>query len=496
MRRGTLLVLACLLVISGCASTSEQISDESTAAPAGAKSTGNFAPKLSNAFEQDWPMEVSREELIETALYKLFRDLDQIRNDECEVRPLIFTSDPFLDEHLPLLETIAEGMVHSFCNYLTDDIPVIAGRYDYLKEVLASEGLPTDDYGGNCGNEVIQDFASGCAAFGSVWTGIQLGSLRSGQPFVEERRLTIAAHEIMHNIHDQINPRGEPGLGSCRGSVNFSCAGPVWLYEGAGEFFGRAMTQYLGLQNYATFVPNDRNGYYLAGEYLSDLDFLTTRRNKAFGVENYYSGQIVMELLIANKGLIPVLGIWENLDRGLPFPQAFQDSIGLDLEAFYSLFETFHNRIYSEAGYCEGPIGCDPWTPPSALPDWYAQSPNAGEPEGSEDRGGLTDRNLDEACLVANEIWWSKCTELEYGIPVDPENSDHGYPLGYTEIAKIESCDEMTMIGFNLDGWAVSFDAKEAASASNAQVSTQYYAALRYLDTNMDGVLCSSQAPD
>lgn len=441
-------------------------------------------------------MEVSREELIETALYKLFRDLDQIRNKDCEVRPLIFTSDPFLDEHLPLLETIAEGMVQSFCDYLTDDIPVIAGRYDYLKEVLASEGLPTDDYGGNCGNEVIQDFASGCAAFGSVWTGIQLGSLRDGEPFIEDRRLTIAAHEIMHNIHDQINPRGEPGLGSCRGAVNFSCTGPVWLYEGAGEFFGRAMTQYLGLQNYATFVPNDRNGYYLAGEYLSDLDFLTTRRNKAFGVENYYSGQIVMELLIANKGLIPVLGIWENLDRGLPFPEAFSESIGLELEAFYELFATYHNRIYSEAGYCDGHIGCDPWSPPSELPDWYASTPSSSERQDSDGRGRSSNRNLDEACLEANEIWWSKCTELEYGIPDNPENSDHGYPLGYNEIPKIESCDEITLIGFNLDGWAVTFEAREAAGASNAQVSTQYFAAIRYLDSNLDGVVCSSQAPD
>ena len=73
-------------------------------------------------------MEVSREELLETASYKLFRDLDQIRNKDCEIRRVIFTSDPFLDDHLPLLEAIAEGMAQSFCNYLTDDIPVIVGR--------------------------------------------------------------------------------------------------------------------------------------------------------------------------------------------------------------------------------------------------------------------------------------------------------------------------------------------------------------------------------
>lgn len=496
MLRGTRLLVVGLFVLSGCSSSQEEAAPTpQPSTPAGATSTGNFQPALSRAFEEPWPSDVSREELIETALFKLFRDLDSIRNDDCEINPLIFTSEPFLDEHLPLLETISYGMVQSFCNYLTEDIPVIAGRYEFVKEVLASEGLATDDFGGNCGNEVIQDFASGCAAFGSVWTGIQLGSIREGSTFVEERRLTIAAHELMHNIHDQINPRGEPGLGSCRGPSNFSCAGPVWFYEGAGEFFGRAMTQYLGLQNYATFVPNDRNGYFLAGEYLSDLDFLTTRRNKAFGVENYYSGQIAMELLIANRGLIPVLGIWENLDRGLPFPEAFSESIGISLEAFYDLFATFHDRIYEEAGYCDGKIGCDPWTPPTALPDWYANVPE-GDPQNLDNPTRASSNSLDEGCLEANELWWSRCTELELGIPDVAENSDHGYPLEYQRIAKIDSCSEIELIGLDLDGWAMTFDAREKTGASRANVSTQYYAALRYLDLNFDGVVCSSQAPD
>lgn len=54
----------------------------------------------------------------------------------------------------------------------------------------------------------------------------------------------------------------------------------------------------------------------------------------------------------------------------------------------------------------------------------------------------------------------------------------------------------MTLIGFNLDGWAVTFEAREASGASNSEVSTQYYAAIRYLDANLDGIICSSQAPD
>jgi len=482
-------------LLAGCSTTPIE-SPESQTEPAGASSVGDFEPRLSEKFETPWSTEVSRTELVETALFKLFRDLDSIRVDDCEVQPVIFTSDPFLPEHIGLLEQISFGMVASFCKYLSKDIPIVAGRYTYLKEVLKSEGLPTDDFGGNCGFEVLQDASSGCAAFGSVWTGIQLGTIREGEPFVEDRRLTIAAHEIMHNIHDQINPKGEPGLGTCRGQINFACAGPVWLYEGAGEFFGRAMTQYLGLQNYDTFVPTDRNGFYIAGEYLSNLDFLTTRRNKGFGVENYYSGQIAMELMIANKGLLPVLGIWENMNSGLDFPDAFESSLGLSLDEFYEIFSAFHNRIYEEAGYCDSAPGCDEWVPPQELPDWYAKLPDSQVNDGSsgESSEGVTNQISDECDFSAE--WWYRCTPLELGIPKDPENSDHGYPLDYNMIPKIESCEELELVGYNLKGWAVSFEARDLVGASQAEVSTQYYAALLYLDSNQDGVVCSPEVTD
>lgn len=488
-------LFACGTLVAGCSATPIE-SPEAQSAPAGASSVGDFEPRLSEKFETPWSTEVSRRELVETALFNLFRDLDSIRDDDCKVQPVIFTSDPFLPEHIGLLEQISYGMVASFCKYLSNDIPVVAGRYTYLKEVLASEGLPTDDFGGNCGFEVIEDASSGCAAFGSVWTGIQLGTIREGKPFVEDRRLTIAAHEIMHNIHDQINPKGEPGLGTCRGEMNFACAGPVWLYEGAGEFFGRAMTQYLGLQNYDTFVPTDRNGYYIDGAYLSNLDFLTTQRNKGFGVENYYSGQIAMELMIANMGLLPVLGIWENMNSGLDFPDAFESSLGISLEEFYEIFSTFHNRIYEEAGYCASAPGCDDWVPPQELPDWYAKLPDSQGIESSsgESSTGASNQISDECDFSAE--WWHRCTPLELNIPRDPENSNHGLPLDYERIPKVTVCEEFTEIGISVSGFAKTFEIRDRSGATELYVSTQYYAALNYLDKNLDGIVCSAQLPD
>ena len=477
---------ATVMLLSGCTSAAP-VDESSGSIPAGAVSTGNYSPMMSKAFDDPWSTEVTREEMIETSLFKLFRDLDEIRNDGCEIKPVLFRGEPLLPEHYELLETIADGMVSSYCEYLTEDIPVVAGSYDFLKEVIAEEGFASDEFGGNCGFDLQQAYASACAAFGTAWTGISLGSSRDGEAFVEERRLTIAAHELFHIVHDQINPKGAPGTGSC--SRSFSCTGPVWFIEGAGEYFGRAMTQYLELQNYATFVPTDRSGYYIDGEYLSDLDFLTESRNLAGGVENYYSGQVAMELLIANKGLIPVLEVWKNMHQGMIFPVAFETSLGIELEDFYELFRTLHLRLYEEGGYCDSGLGCPAWNKSNQTTNWYA------DPEEEGSRPAVAS-SLNEDCLATNSVWWSKCSELELEIPETPENSDHGYPTAYDRIPKATSCVELDETGHGKVGWAKDFESRRSSGAMNARVSTQYYAALSHLDLNRDGVLCSEAVPD
>lgn len=498
MKKLCALLVAAFLVV-GCSTQPSEINSPVESSPAGATSNGNFEPLLSASFDAAWSTDVSRKEMIETALFKLFRDIDSIRNDNCEFRPIVFAGEPLLEEHHYLLEGIADGMVASFCDYLTEDIPVIGGSYDFAKEVIAEQGYDSDEFGGNCGFDLQQDYASACAAYKVAWTGISLGSVRDGVPFVEERRLTIAAHELFHIVHDQINPNGAPGLSSCR---SYSCQGPVWFFEGAGEFFGRAMTQYLGLQNYATFVPTDRSGYFIDGEYLSDLDFLTKSRNLAGGVENYYSGQIAMEFLIANIGLFPVMRVWENMNSGMIFPDAFQDSIGLELEEFYKKFKTLHLRLYEEGGHCDSTLGCPAWNKSEQQTDWYNDTSmnsesSQGNLEGHSHSEGLnpSSHGISEECLSVNEQWWANCTELELAIPKSPENSNHGQPTDFESIPLADSCKELGEVR-DSEGWAKSFEAREIAGADQAFVSTQYYAALRHLDQNLDGVICSAQAPE
>jgi hypothetical protein len=492
------LVLSASLILSGCTDPSNLGPEEPTVSsdsdtqdnpPAGSKSSGNYIPTYSTSFDSKWETSVSREEMIETALFRLFEDLDSIRDDDCSVKAETFLGPPLLEEHHYLVEEIANGMVSSFCRYLENDIPVISGSYDFLKETIAAEGLPSDEFGGNCGFDLQQDYASACAIAGVAWTGISLGSKRQGEAFIEERRLTIAAHELFHVVHDQINPNGDPLLGSCR---SYSCQGPVWFFEGAGEFFGRAMTQYLGLQNYATFVPTDRSGYYLDGEYLSDLDFLTDWGKRAGSTENYYSGQVAMELLIANVGLLPVLGVWENLDSGQPFPDAFESSIGIELTEFYEVFRVLHERLYAEGGYCDTNVGCSVWNKPDERRDWFSQADQSldGHNHGGSHSQVSAREGLREDCVRDAVIWWYQCSDLELGVPKEPENSDHGKPLAFDEIPQAASCEELEEMGYG-GGWSASFEAQENALAEGSSVSSQIYAALSYLDVDSDGVICN-----
>ena len=498
------------ILVSGCSATNpdfiETANDGAGSSPAGATSTGEFVPNYSTKFDQKWPTDISREELVETALFNLFADLDSIKRDDCAIRPIIFTGDPLLPEHEYLIEEISTGMINSYCDYLTDDITVVSGSYDYLKQVVAEEQLPSDDFGGICGNDVAPgtEYAGACAGWGTAWTGISLGSTRNGESFIEERRLTIAAHELFHIIQDQIHPESEPGRGSCR---TYDCTGPVWFFEGSGEFMGRAMTQYFGLQNYATFVPTDRSGLYLDAKYLSDLDFLTDWRNRAF-TENYYSGQIAIEYMIANEGLLAVLEIWELMAEDEYFPNAFEQALGISLDDFYEKFRVMHTKFYEEGGYCNSTLGCQVWNEPTSRVPWFNEDGSSrqrssfenneggDDPQESSRQDGEKSQESSSICHRDSELWWVACQGSPYPLPIEPENSDHGFPTDYERIPKVNECAALEKVYGSIPGFAATENARETAGAYSAHVSTQYYAALATLDENSDGVVCSFESPD
>ena len=474
--------------------------------PAGAASTGSYEPIRSMAFDEKWRTDVSRQEMIETALHNMFSDLDSIRNEDCPLVYDAYFGEPMLEEHEYLLHEIAQGMLSSYCDYMTDDIQVVAGRYEFAKQVAQEQNLPTDEFGGVIGFDLQEDYAMASVWHDLAWIGISLGSKRGGVPFIEERRLTIAAHEIFHIVHEQIDPYSSASKSTCDRSdappntTGDRCFRPTWFVEGAGEFFGRAMTQYLGLQNYATFVPNDRSGYFIDPDYLSDLGAQSIVGSVAQGVEAYYSGAIATEFILANIGLISYLDIWQQMGQGASFFDAFERSAGIDIPTFHNKFRELHLRLYEEGGYCDSNVGCSSWTRSDQLPEIPGLT-------GLVNHTGSGARLLREStnqgangesneCERESAIWWIECQGIPFPLPEIPENSDHGFPTAYERIPKVYECSSLEKLYGIIPGFAATENARETAGAPSAHVSTEYYAMLAALDENRDGVVCSGESPE
>lgn len=205
--------------------------------------TPRWKPEASAEFDSPWPADVTYDELINTAMYRSNEFFDQARVPGCSIPYRLHMGEPMADVHKPMVEELVVNTTELFCDYLDSELIVIAGWYDYVLEVMAENEYPADQYGGVCGYLVEQDYATACASKGVAWIGINWGGKRRGEVVTEGRRITIAAHEIFHLIHDGLDPAAA-GQSPPPGTPNFR---PVWFIEGGGEFFGRMIADYLGL---------------------------------------------------------------------------------------------------------------------------------------------------------------------------------------------------------------------------------------------------------
>ena len=103
----------------------------------------------------------------------------------------------------------------------------------------------------------------------------------------------------------------------------------------------------------------------------------------------------------------------------------------------------------------------------------------------------------DLECFRSEERWWRSCIESRVPLPITAENSDHEWGTRYDEIAsKTSECDNLRVLLTGHDGIAATFGKRTISGSQTTMVSTQWYAKLRTLDTNFDGVICSRTSPD
>ena len=216
--RVTSLLSVVAFLIAGCSTSNsvpatevdaeavEQVAVEPDSSSAPALPTPRWAPEASSKFDSPWPTDVTIDELINTALYRSNEFFGEVRVPNCVVPYRLHLGEPMLDVHKPMVEDLVLNTTELFCDYLNSELIVIGGNYDYVLEVMAENQYPGDDFGGVCGYPVENDYASACAYKGVAWIGINWGRMRGGEVFTEGRRITIAAHEIFHLIHDGLDP--------------------------------------------------------------------------------------------------------------------------------------------------------------------------------------------------------------------------------------------------------------------------------------------------
>lgn len=194
--------------------------------------TPRWTSEVSSKFDSPWPTDVTIDELINTALFRSNEFFDEARVPDCVVPYRLHLGDPMLDVHKPMVEDLVLNTTELFCDYLDSELIVIGGNYDFVLEVMAENQYPGDDFGGVCGYPVENDYASACAYKGVAWIGINWGRMRGGEVFTEGRRITIAAHEIFHLIHDGLDP--DAAGQSPPGDTKFSTG---LVHRGRGRIF-------------------------------------------------------------------------------------------------------------------------------------------------------------------------------------------------------------------------------------------------------------------
>ena len=276
----------------------------------------NYVAEQAEVFSDPWPTEFTRVDLINSAQSKMHPYFDDNLGADCEHQVHLFfeESDPIVDD----IELIGDSIVRIFCADLTDDVWVVVGEYEFLKQIVAQNQLTSDEYGGVCGVE--RPPSIGCALYDTVWVQ---------RVNVDDRKLRgLVAHEMFHIVQDSISP--EPP--SFRLPPGDPIRVPNWLTEGSAMFFEGSINDYLGTNRYVDFAADQ---YELRPGSQGTIDLRSLDEGWSGAVYNV--GQFGTEYLVANSSFEQFMQIWRLRDEGIIFADAFYQAFDISIEEFYEL---------------------------------------------------------------------------------------------------------------------------------------------------------------
>lgn len=447
------------------------------------------------AFDSPWPTAITRKQLIDSALARAFEYFDEKSTSGQPSNLTVYFEGTFPEEHHSWVFDMARVSA-SFPGDFTDHhFHLMVGEPSWVYEVIEREGFWTEPEG-HCGGLTPDGAVGGCASRGAVSANYGQ-TVESGELDWSGTLPSIVPHEMYHSVQDVLDPTS---MGQIR-PVGHPTHRPLWFIEGGAEFFGYAVGDYAGVASY--YVSPWEWWYYLPNPELG-LESFSERDLFAVPPEGYWMGQVAAEYIVANVGVEGMLGISQGLSQGLTWEEAFESGTGLQLDDFYALFNSAYQNMFDANEElktylnreCPGQWNC---YVQRGTEDFDRIQGEAEEKYRSESRtpsggAGLVCGSEEE---VESDGWWNACFDLPYTLPANPsDNSDHDRPTDWDSIPLAASCEDVRNVFGIPNGVAASFSYRDDAGAPSAMVSTEWFTKNHALDTNLDGVLCSQEAPE
>jgi hypothetical protein len=443
------------------------------------KHAGWAAPaayEVDPVFDSPWPTEITRKQLIDSALAQAFQYFDEKATSDQPSNLTIYFEDTFPEEHRQWVVDMARVSATFPSDFTDHQFNLMVGEPSWVYEVIEREGFWTEPEG-HCGGLTPDGAVGGCASRGAVSANYG-ETVGSGELDWSGTLPSIVPHEMYHSVQDvldpepmgQISPVGEP------------THRPLWFWEGGAEFFGYAVGDYAGVASY--YVSPWEWWYYLPNPEIG-LENFAERDRFATPPEGYWIGQIATEYIVANVGVEGMLSISQGLSQGLTWEEAFKFGTGLPLDEFYPLFDEAYQNIFDSNEDLKTYLNRE-------CPGQWNCSVQRGSEDFAEVEAEYAAKDGDPGGNCYGE-WWS-CIETDVRLPEQPENSDHGAPLNTEAFFSLSNCDELLSGKISEFGGvklpiAASFELAESLGI-DAIVSTEWYANWYKFDTNVDGIVC------
>ena len=319
------------LFASGCQHVEEYVED--LASDKVVFESSVVVPKLSDNFKELWDTEVTQKEVSGTALYKTFNFFEKNSKDSLEKSVILKYQEPLSDEEVGWINDATEVFLSGFSSHITRDSYLFVG---YSVDWLALEAdklsldLPEGQSGGQLKpfEEWAKEYFPDNRQVGWTIDEVAYIGMNPSRKYGEYRFPILVAHELYHSMHLSIN--GEELVGGVHET-------PLWFGEGAAEFFSTAVISWGLDRDY--FAPVPRAGSYdlpIKAEDVQPLDFY---EDPSAPWQAYAMGHIAIEYLVASKGPESILEVYELLEEGMLFEEAFFSVYGITQESFYEIYD-------------------------------------------------------------------------------------------------------------------------------------------------------------